>query len=67
VVILKWREAQALLAVVSLVKVENVSQKRIFIIDLNCYRILLLKNKFYKTDPRSEAFYNIFFAVANGK
>ncbi len=46
-VLLKWREAQALLAVVSLVKVEKVSQKGIFIIDLNCYRILLLKNKFY--------------------
>ncbi len=37
--------------------------QEIFIIDLNCYRILLLKNKFYKTDPRSEAFYNIFLLL----
>ncbi len=40
---LKWREAQALLRDAILVKVENVSKRQIWIIDLNSYRIITIK------------------------
>ncbi len=36
---LKWREAQSLLEKSTLIKVENVTWKRISIIELNCYLI----------------------------